>query len=181
MNDTNLLLRALTFAAHKHKNQRRKDADDTPYINHPIQVAHLLSELGGETDIILLVGAVLHDTVEDTQTTPEELRDLFGQEIADLVADVTDDKSLPKEERKRLQILHASHKSERAKKLKLADKICNVRDILSSPPADWSSQRKLAYLDWAEQVVKGLGKNNEAMEKLFAKLIAEGQKRFSDQ
>ncbi len=178
MEETGLLLRALAFAARKHRDQRRKDADNTPYVNHVIQVANLLSETGKETDLTLLMGAVLHDTVEDTNTTLEELRDLFGQDVADLVAEVTDDKSLPKDERKRLQIVNAPHKSLRAKKLKLADKICNVRDIISSPPADWSIGRKIGYLDWAEQVAVGLAGSNEALEKLLRQLIAEGRTRF---
>src|SRR5260370_36262727 len=124
-----LLLRATTFAAEKHKNQSRKNAGGTPYINHPVAVAELLAREGGVDDITVLVAAVLHDTIEDTQTSLEELKNLFGPEVAGVVAEVTDDKLRPKAERKRLQIEHAAEPSSRAKLVKLADKICNVRDV----------------------------------------------------
>lgn len=160
---------ALAFAADKHKNQRRKDADASPYINHPIALANLLLNEAGVEDQRILIAAVLHDTIEDTDTTEQELVRHFGKDIADIVLEVTDDKSLPKAERKRLQIEHAAHISRRAKLVKLADKICNLRDIAASPPADWSIERKREYFDWAKAVVDGLRGVHPGLEHLFDK------------
>ncbi len=166
------LLRALAFAAEKHRHQRRKDADASPYINHPILVAAVLATEGGVSDETMLVAAVLHDTVEDTQTTFEELAERFNSEVAELVGELTDDKALPKHERKRLQITHAAHSSHRAKQLKVADKICNVRDVTVCPPADWSVQRRIEYLSWAIEVVAGCRGVNGALERAFDGAIA---------
>lgn len=153
---TSLLLKATEFAAHKHRDQRRKDADASPYINHPIALANVLCNEGGITDPVILSAALLHDTLEDTETDYEELRGQFGDDIADVVVEVTDTKWLSKDARKRLQISKASHSSARARAVKIADKICNLRDILASPPAGWSLTRKQKYFDWAKQVVDGV-------------------------
>ncbi len=160
---------ALAFAADKHKNQRRKDADASPYINHPIALANLLLNEAGVEDQRVLVAAILHDTIEDTDTTEQELVKHFGKDIADIVLEVTDDKALPKAERKRLQIEHAAHISRRAKLVKLADKICNLRDITASPPADWSIVRKQEYFEWAKSVVDRLRGVHPGLEHLFDK------------
>src|SRR3954453_22443163 len=129
MANADSILRALAFAAHKHRDQRRKDPEATPYINHPIAVAHLLANEAFVDDEAVLTAAILHDTIEDTATTGDELRAIFGDEVAALVGDLTDDKSLSKEQRKQLQITHASHVSPRARLVKLADKTCNLRDL----------------------------------------------------
>jgi guanosine-3',5'-bis(diphosphate) 3'-pyrophosphohydrolase len=134
---TTLLLAALKFAAHKHSRQRRKDLEATPYINHPIEVAEVLGRIGGITDLPTLQAAILHDTIEDTETSPQELEDYFGHEVRLLVQEVTDDKSLPKQERKRLQVEHAPNLSTPAKLIKLGDKICNVSEITPTEPAEW--------------------------------------------
>lgn len=152
---TALILKAAAYAAHQHRDQRRKDAGASPYINHPLAVASILSE-AGVTDEIVLAAAILHDTIEDTTTTAEDLRRLFGNEVAGIVAEVTDDKSLENAERKRLQVEHAPHMSEGAALVKFADKIANVTDILESPPADWTEQRKAEYVEWATAVVDQL-------------------------
>jgi len=137
-----LFVRAVHFAADKHRDQRRKDTKASPYINHPIALAQVLSEEAGITDINVLCAAILHDTIEDTHTTVNELQEHFGHSITDIVLEVTDDKSFPKEQRKKLQIEHASHKSPEARLVKLADKICNLRDLLASPPSGWSLEHK---------------------------------------
>ena len=129
-----LLLKALEFFACKHKDQRRKDYEASPYINHPIALANILVNHGHVTDVETICG-VLHDTVEDTETTPEERSREFGDDIRDIVLEFTDNESLPKAVRKRLQIEHASHLSSKAKVLKLADKIANLTNIATSPPA----------------------------------------------
>jgi GTP diphosphokinase / guanosine-3',5'-bis(diphosphate) 3'-diphosphatase len=134
------IIKASAFAAAKHRNQRRKDAEASPYINHPIALADVLANEGGIEDPTVLCAAILHDTIEDTETTPEELERHFGRHVAAIVLEVTDDKSLEKHVRKQLQIDHAPHISREAKLVKLADKICNLRDILDSPPADWSTR-----------------------------------------
>ena len=162
-----LLLKALAFAAHKHRDQRRKDAEASPYINHPIALADVLVNEGGVTDTETLCAALLHDTVEDTATTHEELVDAFGSRIARIVAEVTDDTDLPKAERKRLQIEHAPHLSREAKLVKLADKLCNLRDVAERPPANWDLARRREYFDWAIQVVDGLRGAHPRLEAAF--------------
>ena len=165
-----LFLKALVFAADKHKNQRRKDADASPYINHPIALANILVNEGDITDINVLCGAILHDTIEDTKTTKEELIQQFGEKITSIVLDVTDDKTLLKAERKLKQIEHASHASHEAKLVKLADKISNLRDIRSSPPRDWTEDRKKEYFDWAGKVVDQIRGTNSKLENIFDSL-----------
>lgn len=166
------LTRAYHFAAVKHVNQRRKGAASEPYINHLTEVAALVAEACG-SDIELIVAAVLHDTVEDTQTTFDELAAAFSPRVAALVAEVTDDKSLPKLERKRLQIEHAAQTSPAAKLIKLADKTANLRSLLASPPADWPAERVTAYVDWAARVVTGCRGTNAWLEGEFDKACAE--------
>jgi GTP diphosphokinase / guanosine-3',5'-bis(diphosphate) 3'-diphosphatase len=163
----NRLLSAIAFAAHKHRDQRRKDAVASPYINHPIALANVLANEAGVDDERILIAAVLHDTVEDTETTEQELVREFGKEISDIVLEVTDDQSLSKAERKRLQVEHAGTISRRAKIVKLADKICNLRDVAYSPPAGWSIERKQEYFDWAKSVVDGLRGVHPALEHIF--------------
>lgn len=163
----NRLLSALAFAAQKHRDQRRKDLVASPYINHPIALANVLANETGIDDERVLIAAILHDTIEDTETTAQELIREFGQEIAEIVLEVSDDKTLTAAERKRLQVEHAGTISRRAKLVKLADKICNLRDIASSPPADWSLERKQAYFDWAKAVVDGLRGAHPALEHIF--------------
>jgi guanosine-3',5'-bis(diphosphate) 3'-pyrophosphohydrolase len=167
-----LILAATAFAAEKHRHQRRKDAEASPYINHPIALAQVLSVEAGIDDPEVICAALLHDTIEDTDTTPEELRSVFGEAIARIVEEVTDDKDLDKAERKRLQIEHAAHISTKAKLVKLADKICNLRDIFASPPADWSAARRHEYIDWAAAVVEGLRGTQPRLEELFDELVA---------
>lgn len=169
-----LVLRAASFAADKHRDQRRKGEGAPPYINHPIEVARVLVEVGGVSDGVLLAAALLHDTVEDTNTTPQELEEQFGAEVAGVVAEVTDDKRLDWRERKRLQVAHAAHKSARAKLLKIADKICNVRDLVLSPPSHWPWERRRAYFLWASEVVSGLRGTNAALEEMFDEWCGRG-------
>lgn len=171
--DIGRVLSAAQFAAHKHREQRRKDADASPYVNHPIALANVLCNEGGIQDSVILAAALLHDTLEDTETDYEELRGQFGDEVADVVVEVTDTKWLSKEARKRLQISKASHSSERARAVKLADKICNLRDILASPPAGWSLQRKQEYFDWAKKVVDGVRGAHPELERRFDALYAK--------
>jgi guanosine-3',5'-bis(diphosphate) 3'-pyrophosphohydrolase len=169
------VIRALKFSAHKHRDQRRKDAEASPYINHPIEMAEILACIGGITDVITLQGAILHDTIEDTQTSPEELEAEFGAEVRALVEEVSDDKSLPKEDRKRLQIEHAAYLSARAKHIKLADKICNIQDVTYSPPPNWTLKRRQEYLDWAERVVAGCRGSNQRLQQYYEERMREGR------
>jgi GTP diphosphokinase / guanosine-3',5'-bis(diphosphate) 3'-diphosphatase len=162
-----LLLKALAFAAHKHRDQRRKDAEASPYINHPIALADVLVNEGGVTDFEVLCAALLHDTVEDTDTTSQELVEAFGARIARIVAEVTDDKTLPKAERKRLQIEHAPTLSREAKLVKLADKLVNLRDVAERPPAKWDLARRREYFDWAKRVVDGMRGTHPRLEAAF--------------
>jgi len=161
------ILEALQFAALKHRDQRRKDLEASPYINHPIALANILWREGGVTDATVICAALLHDTIEDTQTTAAELRRHFGAKVAGIVLQVTDDKKLDKAVRKRLQIEHAPHLSRAAKLVKLADKISNVRDMNASPPAHWPLRRRREYFDWAKKVVDGLRGVHPRLEKLF--------------
>jgi guanosine-3',5'-bis(diphosphate) 3'-pyrophosphohydrolase len=166
-NELARLLEALAFAAHKHRDQRRKDPAASPYINHPIALADVLVNEGGVTDIEVLCAALLHDTLEDTATTLHELEDAFGPRVARIVAEVTDDQGLTKAERKRLQIEHAALLSPEAKLVKLADKICNLRDVAERPPASWDLARRREYFDWAKSVVDGLRGAHSRLEAAF--------------
>jgi len=170
-----ILLRALEFSAAKHRDQRRKDREASPYINHPIEVASLLANIGGVGDLTTLVAAILHDTIEDTRTTGEELGAHFGREVRLLVEEMSDDKSLLKAERKRLQVEHAPSLSERAKRIKLADKICNVRDVTHYPPVSWPIERRQEYLDWTERVVAGCRGSLAALEAYYDRVLREGR------
>jgi guanosine-3',5'-bis(diphosphate) 3'-pyrophosphohydrolase len=161
------VLDALRFAADKHRHQRRKDHEASPYINHPIELANILVNEANVADPLVVIAAILHDTVEDTATTFEEIAQRFGPEVSGLVAEVTDDKSLPKEERKRKQEEHAPHASFGAQQIKLADKISNLRDIADRPPANWDLARKRAYFEWSKRVVDGLRGRHAALEALF--------------
>lgn len=185
MNDAGLILKALEFAARRHRKQFRKGEEKPPYINHPIQVASLLANEGGESDPVLLAGAVLHDVIEDTvesEAEKEELiaeiRKLFGEEVLHLTLEVTDDKNLRKVDRKRLQVEDAPTRSDNAKKLKIADKILNVRDITNDPPVGWHLDRILEYFSWAEKVVDGMRGVHPLLEKLFAEAVAEGRRKY---
>jgi len=171
--DTGLVLKALTFAAHKHRDQRRKGAESSPYINHPIGLANVLWHEGKVTDAVVIAAAILHDTVEDTETSLDELQREFGKQIRNIVDEVSDDQRLPPVERKRLQVLKAAHASHMAKQVKLADKICNLRDILSAPPAGWERERKRRYFDWAKEVVDGIRGTNEDLEAAFDAVYAK--------
>ena len=162
-----LILEALQFAAVKHRDQRRKDLEASPYINHPIALANILWREGGVTDANVICAALLHDTVEDTETSEAELRKAFGRKIASIVMEVTDDKTLDKAVRKRLQIEHAPHLSREARLVKLADKISNVRDMLDSPPAHWPIRRRREYFDWARKVVDALRGVHPKLEAIF--------------
>ena len=185
MSDTSLILKALEFAAGRHRSQFRKGLDRTPYINHPIQVANLLINYGGETDPVLLAAAILHDVVEDTVNSVNERDELagiisrmFGEQILSLTLEVTDDKTIDKKERKRLQVENAPHKSDNAKKLKIADKIMNLRDITDTPPADWPLQRISDYFDWAENVVAGLRGVNPKLGDMFDECLVRGRIKY---
>jgi guanosine-3',5'-bis(diphosphate) 3'-pyrophosphohydrolase len=173
---TGLILKAFRFSAEKHNDQRRKDSKSSPYINHPIQVAETLWTIGDVRDVTLLVASILHDTIEDTGTQPDEIKVEFGEDVLALVLEVTDDKSLPKQVRKRLQVEGAAHKTRNAKLLKLADKICNVHDIITSPPSNWSLQRRCEYLVWTEEVVAGLRGVNEKLERYYDDLLTDGKR-----
>lgn len=179
MNDYAALLAALHFAADKHRDHRRKDPDSSPYINHPIEVAEVLSRVGGVTDVEVLQAAILHDTIEDTDTTGQEIEMYFGPGVRGIVEEVSDDKNRPKHERKRLQIEHAPHASDRAKLVKLADKICNVRDVTHAAPAKWSLERRTEYLAWSREVVAGCRGVNAALEREFDAVCSEGEALFA--
>ncbi len=185
MEDTALIFKALEFAAARHRTQFRKGELRTPYINHPIQVANLLANQAEENDPELLSAALLHDVIEDTVNSAEErdelisqIREIFGERILSLILEVTDDKTLDKKVRKQLQVEQASHKSVSAKKIRIADKIMNVRDITHNPPADWTMQRIANYFDWAEKVVEGLRGSNRNLEDMFDDSLAKGRLKY---
>jgi (p)ppGpp synthase/HD superfamily hydrolase len=166
------VLAAASYAAQKHVRQKRKGASGEPYINHLIEVAHMVADALPSPDPNVVMAALLHDVVEDAGVTFDELAARFGADVADLVLEVSDDKSLPKQERKRLQVENAPKKSVRAQMIKLADKTSNLRAILVSPPVDWDFQRKKEYFEWARRVVDALPARN-------AKLMAEFEKVYA--
>jgi (p)ppGpp synthase/HD superfamily hydrolase len=179
MNDIVTIMKAADFAARKHANQKRKGEVAEPYLNHLIEVANLVAEAtDGRPDVV--VAALLHDAIEDQDVTNAEIADLFGPTVASLVAELTDDKSLPKQVRKDEQIAGASHKSEGASVIKLADKTSNLLAIANSPPP-WPTDRKRAYVEWARAVVSGLPVKPAALLARFeaaARLATESIERL---
>ncbi|HEX8636830.1 MAG TPA: HD domain-containing protein [Pyrinomonadaceae bacterium] len=178
MNNLNNLLQAASFAAKKHTGQTRKGDDAQPYINHPLEVANLLSNVGQVEDFDVLIAAILHDTIEDTKTSKEEIASLFGEMVCGYVLEVTDDKNLPKDVRKQLQVEHAPHLSTGAKLIKLGDKISNITDVMKNPPAGWSIERRLEYIDWGVNVVDGLRGANKNLENHFDELIEKARREI---
>ncbi len=172
--DFNLTIKAIVFAAEKHKYQRRKGFNRIPYINHPLKVAQILSDCG-EDDEELLIASILHDVIEDTDATVDEIIKNFSKDICDLILEVSDDKKMSDSMRKELQIISAATLSEKAKKLKIADKICNIHDIVNYP-LYWSTRRKKNYLEWAQKVVDGCRGVNPELEFLFSQTFDEGMK-----
>lgn len=171
---------ALSFAADKHMSQRRKGCDTVPYINHPIKVANLLFTIAKESDFELLSAAILHDVLEDTCTTELEMRKKFGDRVTNLVIEVTDDMTMTYEDRKRSQIKKAPFLSDDAKKIKIADKISNIADMLEYPMT-WSNRRKRQYLEWSEKVVKECRGISEHLDRAFDEIVKEANIAIENQ
>lgn len=171
MNTIPLLLRGARFAAEKHAGQLRKGAHAEPYINHPLEVAFLIANVGKVEDPNIILAGLLHDTIEDTETSEAEIAELFGATVCSYVLEVTDDKDLPKARRKELQIEHAPRMSHGAKTVKLADKCSNIRDVLDNPATDWDIDRRREYVDWGVKVVAGLRGANADLEAYFDSLV----------
>jgi GTP diphosphokinase / guanosine-3',5'-bis(diphosphate) 3'-diphosphatase len=174
------VLKAAETAARWHAEQKSKGESGAPYINHLLEVASMVAEATGAKDPNLIVAALLHDAIEDQDISREEIAKRFGNDVASLVEEVTDDKSLPSKERKRLQVEHAPHKSRRAKILKLADKTSNIRSIANDPP-DWSARRRLAYVQWGRDVVAGLRGASSQLERLFDEAAHEAEEAITGQ
>ena len=179
------VIEAIEFAAQRHLGQFRKGERNTPYINHPIEVVGLLVRYR-EHDAVLLKAAVLHDVIEDTAKTQDEIQALaqtieekFGRAVLEVVREVSDDKNLPFLERKRLQVKNTPDLSREAKKIKIADKICNISDMMKDPPTHWSSDRKMEYLHWAEQVISGARGVNESLEAYFDQIRQKAHHTFT--
>jgi guanosine-3',5'-bis(diphosphate) 3'-pyrophosphohydrolase len=187
MDDVAFILKAVEFAAIRHRTQTRKGEDRTPYINHPIGVANLLANEAGEKDRVLLTAAILHDVIEDTvnsieekQKLMDEISEKFGEQVLSVTMEVTDDKTLDKKVRKQLQIDEAKDKSDKAKKLKIADKIMNIRDLTANPPSDWPLDRIIEYMTWSEKVVSGLRGENKILEDLFDECLLVGRLKYEE-
>lgn len=176
-----IVLRAADFAAARHRDQRRKDLKESPYINHPVAVARLICEVGGVQDAEVLAAALLHDTLEDTETSASEIEASFGRRVHDLVLEVTDDTRQSSASRKRMQIEHAPGLSPGATVIKLADKTSNVSDIMASPPRGWSIERRRDYLDWAEAVVRACPRVNAPLETLFWRTLERCRAALEDE
>jgi len=179
MGDVAVLLKAVAFSAARHRNQRRKGAEAFPYINHPLEVAEMLASVAGITDLDTLVAAVLHDTIEDTGTSGEEIETSFGHKVRAIVEEVTDDKRLAKDLRKKLQAERAPRLSNPAKLIRIADKISNIQELMHSPPQHWSAQRRREYLEWARRVADGCLGVNEALEDRFDEVIRQARDTLS--
>lgn len=173
MTDAVLVSQAYAFAAARHTDQRRKGDRGEPYINHLVEVAALVAAATGGKDPNLTAAAVLHDTLEDTETTFTELEEAFNRDVAELVAELTDDKKLPKQTRKDLQVANTPKKSARARIIKIADKTSNLRSLANSPPGNWPEERKAEYLAWARQVVDGARGVNDWLELVFDEATRE--------
>ena len=179
MNNLNKVLHAARFAAENHTGHFRKGSKREPYINHPIEVANMIANVGLVDDEDILAAALLHDTVEDCGVTGDEIDEKFGETVTSYVLEVSDDKSLPKHERKQRQIEHAPHLSYGAKVIKIADKISNVRDVIVSPAEDWDKQRRVEYVQWAVNVVAGLRGANDQLDELFDEVVAMANEKLS--
>lgn len=172
-----VIIEALVFSSERHRLQLRKGIKKTPYIVHPIAVVHALLTIGNVYEQDVLVAAILHDTVEDTKTTFEEIQERYGALVADFVREVTDDKSLPWRERKRLQVVHSPMKTPGAALIKLADKLCNLKDLLNEPPGNWTNERIDLYFNWSQDVVNNLPQVNSALKNKIDEVIQEYWKR----
>jgi guanosine-3',5'-bis(diphosphate) 3'-pyrophosphohydrolase len=172
------LLNAVIFATKKHQGQKRKGKNQDPYIFHPLNVAKVIMEIGQIVDQGIVIAAILHDTLEDTTATRKELARCFGQKVTDIVDEVTDNKKLDKNERKRLQVVHAPSLSYEARVVKLGDKLVNCRDILSSPPAGWSKKRMRNYIQWAFDVIAQIRGTNAQLEDAFDTLVIQAEKQL---
>jgi guanosine-3',5'-bis(diphosphate) 3'-pyrophosphohydrolase len=179
--DISLVLKAFKFAARKHEHQRRKNEWASPYINHLITVSEILWQVGQVRDMNTMAAAILHDTLEDTDTSLEELEKTFGEKICSIIYEVTDDKRLPKQERKRRQVELAGSASLEARHVKLADKIANVQDIMNAPPTGWTLERQWEYIDWAEAVVNGMRGSNEKLERYFDDVCGKARKKLEQE
>jgi GTP diphosphokinase / guanosine-3',5'-bis(diphosphate) 3'-diphosphatase len=175
MNTVSSLAKAYALAAQWHARQRRKGDAEEPYVNHLVEVAHLVAWATGGEDINLVIAGVLHDAIEDAEISAAQIEAEFGEDVAHLVLAATDDKSLPYAERKRLQVETTPHKSARAKVLKMADKTANLRSLATSPPA-WSLERKLEYVAWSRRVVAGARGVNAQLEAAFDAAAAEAER-----
>lgn len=171
------LFDTLTFASIKHQYQRRGGYKKLPYINHLIKVANILIQIGKEEDLTTLQAAILHDILEDEHATVEELTGKFGLAVCAIVEELTDDMSLSYADRKQIQISKAADLSLPAKKIKLADKTCNIRDIVDYPLA-WDDKRKLAYITWSIKVIDQLRGTNSALEQYFDESVAYGMNKL---
>lgn len=176
--DLDNILEAAIFAAQKHQGQVRKDQEKSPYVTHPLLVAKTIWQIGGVNEPRTLIAAVLHDTIEDTDTKEAEIRDRFGDVILSVVLEVTDDKSLEKMERKRQQVIHAPYLSRPARLIKLADKLINCQDILYSPPAEWSLKRRQEYIQWGADVIARIRGTNAPLETAFDSVLIEAEKKL---
>lgn len=180
-----VVIRAIEFAALRHSGQTRKGNEKTPYINHPIKVVSLLLDFH-ENDSDLLSAAALHDVIEDTAREDREIRQLekiigqkFGNKVLNIIWEVTDNKQLPFQERKQKQIQDTPHLSQEAKKIKIADKICNITDLKEAPPVGWSRDRKNSYIEWSTKVIEGAKGVNKELEAYFAKISREAYKTIN--
>ncbi len=175
------ILDTVIFAAEKHQGHVRKNKEHSPYITHPLLVAQTIFQIGGIQDTKILTAAILHDTIEDTDTTGEEIRERFGEDILSIVLEVTDDKSLPRMERKRLQVIHAPELSYNARILKLADKLVNCRDILTNPPEDWPTKRRQDYIQWCTDVLVRIRGTNPHLEAAFDQVMTRAEEELDYQ
>ena len=175
-----MILDAADFAARVHQTQRRKGKSRRPYIGHCLEVASTLASVGKVDDVNVIIAALLHDVVEDTDITSDQIKEKYGEAVASLVAEVTDDKTLKKKQRKELQVEHAANLSPGAKLIKIADKISNVREIASDPPKKWGINRQLKYFDWAERVVNAMGQVDPEMRLVFDKTLSDARSQFDE-
>ncbi|MDJ0951930.1 MAG: HD domain-containing protein [Alphaproteobacteria bacterium] len=174
--DFTRLTRALSFAAEAHANQRRKGAAQEPYLNHLVEVLDLVAQATGGDDVDLLIASLLHDVVEDTSVTEDELTEAFGARVAEIVQANSDDMSLPKDQRRRKRIADMPHKSPDARIVKTADVISNIRAIVTSPPAGWTADRKLGYLEGCRQLIDAGRGANAALERVFDQTVADAER-----
>jgi len=171
--DAEAVLGAAIFATEKHKSQVRSNEKKTPYIIHPIEVADLVMKIGHVYDKDVLITALLHDVMDDTQTTYEQITSLYGTKVSSYLEEMTSKQGLSLKEQKKQQIMQAFRQNPSVAIIKLSDKLSNLKTLATSPPPSWSRDRIDQYFQWAQTVIENLPESNQLLKKAVKNVISD--------